>query len=120
MDECIDSLGDTQIFSALDRYSGYWHENVEELDKVRTVLPSHHGLHQFTSTSFGLKHAPASSQRVLDTISSSVMSPFALVSPEDIDIFFGILHQNNEFTGIILSHFREVDNTLKSERAYIL
>ena len=46
MDECIDSLGDTQVFSTLDCNSGYWQLEVAPEDRHKTAFVSHHGLYQ--------------------------------------------------------------------------
>ena len=39
MDECIDSFGDTQVFSTLDCNAGYWQIEVEKTKIKRPLLP---------------------------------------------------------------------------------
>jgi hypothetical protein len=59
VDECIESLGDASVFSALDCNSGYWQIPVSPEDKEKTTFTSHEGLFWFLRMPFGLKNAPA-------------------------------------------------------------
>jgi hypothetical protein len=47
MDECIDSLGDANIFTTLDCNSGYWQITVRPEDREKTTFTSHEGLYWF-------------------------------------------------------------------------
>ena len=62
MDECIDSLGDSQVFSTLDCNVGYWQIEIEEEDKDKTAFVTHHGLFRFKRMPFGLRNAPSLSK----------------------------------------------------------
>lgn len=48
MDECIDSLRDTTIFSTLNDNSGYWQVEIDGVDRDKTGFPSHQGLSRYT------------------------------------------------------------------------
>ena len=54
MDECLDSLGNTKVFSALDAISGYWQIPIPESDRDKTVSSCHSGLHRFQECLSGL------------------------------------------------------------------
>ena len=87
MDECIDSLGGAQVFSTLDCNSGYWQVDIPVTDREKTAFVTHHGLFQYTRMPFGLRNAPATFQRPIDIVLSSVKWQFALVYLDDIAIF---------------------------------
>ena len=72
MDECLDSLGDTMVFSALDAISGYKQMPIPECDRDKTAFSCHSGLYRFSRMPFGLTNAPATSQRAVDIL----LSPF--------------------------------------------
>lgn len=78
MDECIDSLGNAQAFSALDTNSDYLKIKVVPWSRQNADFTFHNRLYKSTRMSFGLKYAPAIFHRVVDTILSSGKWQFAL------------------------------------------
>ena len=70
MDECIDSLGEANIFSTLDCNSGYWQVPLAERDRPKSAFICHSGLYQYVRMPFGLTNAPATFQRTLDILLS--------------------------------------------------
>jgi hypothetical protein len=66
MYECIDSLGDAQIFTTLDCNSGYWQVPVAPEDIENATFTSHEGTFQFNRMPFELRNAPATFQRTVD------------------------------------------------------
>lgn len=44
VDECIDSLGDTKVFSALDAVSRYWQMPIPEGDRDKNAFSCNSGL----------------------------------------------------------------------------
>ena len=87
MDECTDSLGDAQIFSALDANTGYWQIPIATKDQDKTTFTTDFGTNAFTHMPFGLKNAPGTYQRAIDKTLTTVMWQFALVYLDDISIF---------------------------------
>ena len=102
MDECLDSLGDAKIFSTLDANTGYWQVEIDEQSRSMTTFSSHWGVYRFKRMPFGLRNAPATFQRALDVILSSVRWQSALVYLDDVIIF----SRNFE------DHVRDVQTTL--------
>ena len=86
MDECLDSLGDTKVFSALDAISGYWQMPIPENDRDKTAF-SCSGLYRFSRMPFGLTNSPATFQRVMDILLSPFRWKLCLVYLDDIIIF---------------------------------
>lgn len=72
MDVCSDSMGDAQIFSALDSNSGYWQIRMDDKDIYKVTFVTHHGLFRYTRMLFELKNAPATFQGAVDVILVSV------------------------------------------------
>jgi hypothetical protein len=73
MDDCLDSLGAATIFTTLDANSGYWQLEVAEEDKDKTSFISHMGTYRFSRMAFGLVNAPATFQRSMDVLLTSVL-----------------------------------------------
>lgn len=59
MDECLDSLGDAQVFSTLDCNAGYWENPRAPEDQHLTAFACHKGTWQCVRLPFGLRTAPA-------------------------------------------------------------
>ena len=84
MDECIDSLGDSTVFIALDCNSRYWQVEIVEQDRDKTTFASHCGLNRFLRMPFGLKNAPVKFQQAVSIVLSRVKWETALVYFNDV------------------------------------
>jgi Reverse transcriptase (RNA-dependent DNA polymerase) len=89
MDECIDSLGDSVVFTTLDCNSGYWQIPVHPGDRDKTKFTSHYGTYRFLRLPFGLRNAPATVQREIDIILPGVKWKTCLVYLDDVIVFSG-------------------------------
>ncbi|CAN8076123.1 unnamed protein product [Agarophyton chilense] len=104
MDECIDSLGEANVFTTLDANSGYWQVPVAEDDQDKTAFACRAGLYRFKRMPFGLTNALATFQRTLDILLSRYKWKTCLVNLDDLIIF----SQDVE------SHLRHVEEILKA------
>ena len=61
--DCLDSIAGSTVFSMLDMASGYYQIELEESDKKKTVIVTRYGLFEHNRMGFGLCNAPATFQR---------------------------------------------------------
>jgi len=101
MHDCLDSLGDATVFSAMDSNARSWQIPVAAEDRDKTKFTSHTGLFRFLRLPFGLVNAPASFQRALDIILSSLRWQTCLVYLDDVIVFFRTVDDH-------IQHLREV------------
>lgn len=67
-DESLDQLIGSSWFSTLDLCSGYWQVEMEQEDKPKTAFATRRGLFQFSAMPFGLCCAPATFERLMETV----------------------------------------------------
>lgn len=68
IDDSIEQMSGAKWFLTLDLCSGYWQLEVEPEDRHRTVFATRKGLFQFRVLPFGLCNAPATFERLMETV----------------------------------------------------
>lgn len=87
IDEIVDEMGKACVFSTLDATSGYYQIELEENDKEKTAFRWKNGLFEFNRMPFGLCNAPATFQRVMDTILRDISNEFVIPYLDDIIVY---------------------------------
>jgi hypothetical protein len=118
MDECLDSLGDSTIFTTLDCNSGYWQIVMKDTDKNKTAFVTHCGVHRFTRMPFGLCNAPATFQRALDMILARVKWSTALIYLDDVIIYSRSTEDHIQHVEEILSLLKQAGVSLKLKKCH--
>ena len=116
MDECIDTLGEANVFTTLDAFWGYWQIAIPEEDRPKTSFVCHAGQYQYVRMPFGLTNAPATFQRALDVILSKFKWKTCLVYIDDIIIFSKTVDEHITHVDEVLSALRSSGVTLKIKK----
>jgi Reverse transcriptase (RNA-dependent DNA polymerase) len=113
MDECLDSLGEAELFSTLDANTGFWQIEVSPEDRDKSTFSCHVGMYRFLRMPFDLLNAPATFQRAMDIILSEVRLESVIVYLDDIIIFSRTFEDHIRHLGIILNKLSAAAATLK-------
>ena len=113
VDDCLDSLGEARFFTTLDANCGYWQIDVNESDREKTAFTSHRGLFQFKRMPFGLMTAPATFQRAIDVVLSSVRLQCALTYLDDIVVYSPNFDQHMADLSRVLRLLQDAGESLK-------
>ncbi|KAM7314715.1 reverse transcriptase family protein [Ixodes scapularis] len=84
IDDTLDRLRHSRYFSSMDLKSGYWQIEVDERDREKTAFVTPDGLYEFKVMPFGLCTAPATFQRVMDTVLAGLKWQSCLVYLDDV------------------------------------
>ncbi|GBN15424.1 Retrovirus-related Pol polyprotein from transposon 297 [Araneus ventricosus] len=84
--DTLDALNGSQWFSTLDLKSGYWQVETQPQDKEKTAFTTGQGLWQFKVMPCGLCNAPATFERLMETVLRGLTSEACLVYLGDIII----------------------------------
>ncbi|KAL5015557.1 hypothetical protein ScPMuIL_007359, partial [Solemya velum] len=72
IDSCIDKVGKAKYVSKFDLLKGYWQVPLTERAKEVSAFVTSQGLYQYKVMPFGMKNAPATFQRLLNSVISNL------------------------------------------------
>lgn len=78
-DDSLDQLNGVKWFSTLDLNSGYWQVEKSPDDRSKTAFATRRGLYQFKVMPFGLCNAPATFERLMETVLRNLQWDICLV-----------------------------------------
>lgn len=87
IDDALDCLQGAEFFSSLDLRSGYWQVPMAADDKPKTAFITPDGLYEFRVMPFGLCNAPATFERMMDTILRGLKWNTCLCYLDDVVVF---------------------------------
>lgn len=116
IDDALDRLCSAKYFSSMDLKSGYWQIQVDERDREKTAFITPDGLFEFQVMPFGLCSAPATFQRVMDTVLAGLKWQTCLVYLDDVVVFAANFEEHLQRLQAVLEAIKSSGLTLKSEK----
>ena len=88
IDETLDCLGGSIIFTSLDFKSGYWQVEMDEMSKQLTAFTvGPLGFYEFERMSIGLTNSPATFQRLMGSCLGGLHLNWCIIYLDDIIVF---------------------------------
>jgi hypothetical protein len=113
--ESLDLLGQTQYFTTLDLFSGYWQVEMDESSKEFTAFTTY-GLYEFKVLPFGLCNAPSTFQRLMENVLRGLNWKICPIYIDDIIIFS--FEEHLAHLDLVFSRLREANIKLKATKCH--
>lgn len=114
----LDKLGGARFLSSLDLKSAYWQVELEEDSKQYTAftVPGR-GLYQFRRLPFGIHNAPATFQRLIDTVLGPELQPFVFCYLDDIIVISPDFDTHLKILETVFHRLKAAGLTLNKEKS---
>lgn len=109
IDDTLDTLSGNQWFSTLDLKSGYWQVEIHPDHREKTAFTTGQGLWQFKVMPFGLCNAPATFERLMETVLKGLSYEACLVYLDDIIIVGRSFDEHLENLRKVLQKLKDVN-----------
>ena len=116
IDDSLDALGGSQLFSTLDLTSGYWQVELEESAKEKAAFVTRSGLWEWEVLPFGLTSAPSTFERLMETVLRGLHWKTLLIYLDDIIVFSKDLDTHLERLGEVFNRLAQAGLKLKPSK----
>lgn len=107
IDDLLDKLHGASIYSKLDLMSGYEQIRLAPSAYTKTAFRTPLGLYEYKVLPFGLCNAPATFQRLMDSVLRPYIGKFVIVYLDDILIYSKSPEEHEEHVALVLQALRE-------------
>jgi hypothetical protein len=115
----LQSLGNSTIFSVMDVAAAFWQIPLDESSAEKTAFTTRKGHWHWVRMPMGLKNAPSTWQRFLNTVIGDALYDYAVAYLDDILVHSRTFKEHLVHLEKILRRIRRANITLKIENSQL-
>ena len=116
IDDSLDALNGGRYFCTMDLMSGFWQIKMNPKDQEKTAFSTSIGLYEFKAMPFGLVNAPATFERLMETVLRGLQWEECLVYMDDIIVAGDSISQCLERLEHVFQRLQEAGLKLKPSK----
>lgn len=120
IDTILDKVGRAQYFTTIDLAKGFHQILVREEDRKKTAFSTPFGHYEYNRMPFGLKNAPASFQRLINSVLREYINKKCVVYLDDILIFSTSLQEHIQSINQIFDKLQESNLKIQVDKCNFL
>ena len=118
VDDTLDILSNAKYFSTLDLASGYWQVKMDPASREKTAFVTHAGLYEFLVMPFGLCNAPATFQRLMETVLTGLIRKVCVDYIDDILVVGRTFDEHLENLRLVFERLRTAGLRIKPRKCH--
>ena len=118
IDDILENLGASKIFTTLDAKSGYHQIPVRLEDQDKTAFTTQHGTYKWTGMPFGLCNAPSAYQSIMDTLFQDILWNFVMNYIDDTVVHSRTFQEHLHHLREVFGRFRKVNLKLHIKKCF--
>lgn len=118
--DILDNLGKSKYFTKIDLAQGFHQIKMNPEDVSKTAFSTSFNHYEFLKLPFGLKNAPSTFQRLMNSVLSGLQDLYAFVYLDDVVIFGDSLGSHNKRLVEVLSRLRKHNLKLNPDKCEFL
>ena len=119
IDDSLDLLADSKYFTTLDLAAGYWQVRMSPESQEKTAFVTHSGLYEFAVMPFGLCNAPATFQRLMESVLVGLARDTCIVYLDDILVLGKTFQEHLQNLWRVFDRLREAGLRLKPTKCHM-